>query len=119
MSGRGGGNWPEGVEHAVFNPLPRLILFKMCSTRVVTWWCTRRMALLGRRLHPHPSGEIPMPDRMRTTAPTSADGDGGGLVAGKTLLDAIEIRFRLANAGPSPLSVDGRQLGHGLPRRRT
>src|SRR5207248_2849452 len=26
--------------------------------------------------------------------------------------------FRLAGAGPSPLSVDGRRLGHGLPRRR-
>ncbi len=59
-----------------------------------------------------------MPDRMRTAAPTTGAGDVGGLVAGKTLLDAIEIRFRLANAGPSPLSVDGRRLGHGLPRRR-
>ena len=58
-----------------------------------------------------------MSDRMRTVAPTFGDGDVGGLVAGKTLLDAIEIRFRLCNAGPSPLSVDGRRLGHGLPRR--
>src|SRR5205814_9074929 len=62
------------------------------------------------------NGEKPMPDRMHTAAPTS--GDVGGLVAGKTLLDAIEIRFRLADAGPSPLSVDGRRLGHRLPTRR-
>ncbi len=33
------------------------------------------------------------------------------------LLDAIEYRFRLLHAGPKPPSVDGRQLGHGLPRR--
>jgi hypothetical protein len=33
------------------------------------------------------------------------------------LLDEIEYRFRLAHAGPSPLSVDGRALGHGLPHR--
>src|SRR6266496_4223070 len=59
-----------------------------------------------------------MRNRTRTVAPKFGDGDIGGLVAGKTLLDAIEIRFRLAGAGPSPLSVDGRRLGHGLPRRR-
>jgi len=33
------------------------------------------------------------------------------------LLDDIEYRFRLAGQGPAPLSVDGRRLGHGLPRR--
>jgi hypothetical protein len=33
------------------------------------------------------------------------------------LLDEIEYRFRLLAEGPEPLSVDGRQLGHGLPRR--
>jgi hypothetical protein len=33
-------------------------------------------------------------------------------------LDAIEHRFRLLCAGPEPMSVDGRRLGHGLPRRR-
>jgi hypothetical protein len=38
--------------------------------------------------------------------------------AGATLLDEIEYRFRLLVEGPEPLSVDGRQLGHGLPRRR-
>ena len=35
----------------------------------------------------------------------------------ESLLDAIEYRFRLAGQGPEPLSVDGRALGHGLPRR--
>jgi hypothetical protein len=59
-----------------------------------------------------------MRNRTHTAAPKFGDGDVGGLVAGKTLLDAIEIRFRLAGAGPSPLSVDGRRFGHGLPRRR-
>jgi hypothetical protein len=33
------------------------------------------------------------------------------------LLDGIEYRFRLSGQGPQPLSVDGRQLGHGLPAR--
>jgi predicted DNA-binding protein (UPF0251 family) len=41
----------------------------------------------------------------------------GGPVHGDSLLDAIEYRFRLAGAGPLPLSVDGREVGHGLPRR--
>ncbi|WP_433530249.1 hypothetical protein ACQPYA_29415 [Micromonospora sp. CA-263727] len=36
---------------------------------------------------------------------------------GETLLNDIEYRFRLLGQGPSPLSVDGRCLGHGLPRR--
>ncbi|WP_327025149.1 hypothetical protein [Micromonospora sp. NBC_01739] len=36
---------------------------------------------------------------------------------GETLLNDIEYRFRLMGQGPSPLSVDGRSLGHGLPRR--
>ncbi|MFB9238339.1 hypothetical protein ACFFWC_22755 [Plantactinospora siamensis] len=35
----------------------------------------------------------------------------------ETLLNDIEYRFRLLGQGPSPLSVDGRSLGHGLPRR--
>ncbi|GAA3781685.1 hypothetical protein GCM10022225_82630 [Plantactinospora mayteni] len=37
---------------------------------------------------------------------------------GETLLNDIEYRFRLMGQGPSPLSVDGRSLGQGLPRRR-
>ncbi|GAB3863634.1 hypothetical protein GCM10029963_72680 [Micromonospora andamanensis] len=36
---------------------------------------------------------------------------------GETLLNDIEYRFRLMGQGPSPLSVDGRSLGDGLPRR--
>ncbi|PSK65581.1 hypothetical protein B0E53_02482 [Micromonospora sp. MH33] len=36
---------------------------------------------------------------------------------GETLLNDIEYRFRLIGQGPSPLSVDGRSLGQGLPRR--
>ncbi|GAB3076475.1 hypothetical protein [Micromonospora schwarzwaldensis] len=36
---------------------------------------------------------------------------------GETLLNDIEYRFRLMGQGPSPMSVDGRSLGHGLPRR--
>jgi len=44
--------------------------------------------------------------RAREPRPTSAE-----------LLDEIEYRFRLCGEGPQPLSVDGRQLGHGLPRR--
>ncbi|MDG4764498.1 hypothetical protein O7632_10330 [Solwaraspora sp. WMMD406] len=36
---------------------------------------------------------------------------------GETLLNDIEYRFRLMGQGPSPLSVDGRALGLGLPRR--
>lgn len=35
----------------------------------------------------------------------------------RSLLAEIEYRFRLAGQGPAPLSVDGRVLGHGLPRR--
>ncbi len=38
-------------------------------------------------------------------------------LAGGSLLDAIEYRFRLLCAGPEPMSVDGRRLGHGLPHR--
>ncbi|MEV7231254.1 hypothetical protein AB0M79_30185 [Polymorphospora sp. NPDC051019] len=36
---------------------------------------------------------------------------------GETLLNDIEYRFRLMGQGPSPLSVDGRNLGLGLPCR--
>ncbi|RQX07071.1 hypothetical protein [Micromonospora inaquosa] len=37
---------------------------------------------------------------------------------GAALLDAIDYRFQLRGEGPRPQAVDGRQLGHGLPRRR-
>ncbi|MEU8370087.1 hypothetical protein [Micromonospora tulbaghiae] len=36
---------------------------------------------------------------------------------GETLLNDIEYRFRLMGQGPRSLSMDGRSLGHGLPRR--
>lgn len=36
---------------------------------------------------------------------------------GETLLDDIEYRFLLRGRGPQPLAVDGREIGHGLPRR--
>jgi predicted DNA-binding protein (UPF0251 family) len=48
---------------------------------------------------------------MPSRTPISSKGSGG------TLLDEIEYRFRLLAEGPDPLAVDGRQLGHGLPRR--
>jgi hypothetical protein len=41
-----------------------------------------------------------------------------GSPRGETLLNDIEYRFRLIGRGPKPLSVDGRDLGGGLPRRR-
>lgn len=40
-----------------------------------------------------------------------------GLVCGSAPLDVAEGALRLLTTGPSPLSVDGRRLGHGLPRR--
>jgi hypothetical protein len=63
---------------------------------------------------------MPAPDHIGSHQPGSPAGvrNGSGLVAGRSLLDSIEIRFRLAAEGPSPLAVDGRRLGHGLPRRR-
>ncbi|WP_232430533.1 VOC family protein [Salinispora pacifica] len=51
-----------------------------------------------------------MDRRTPTTEPAAAQ-------RGETLLNDIEYRFRLMGQGPSPLSVDGRSLGHGLPRR--
>jgi len=35
----------------------------------------------------------------------------------EVVLHEIDYRFRLLTARPEPLAVDGRQLGHGLPRR--
>ncbi|MEV0396485.1 hypothetical protein [Polymorphospora rubra] len=51
-----------------------------------------------------------MDRRTPTTEPAAAR-------RGETLLNDIEYRFRLMGQGPHPLSVDGRGLGHGLPRR--
>jgi len=55
--------------------------------------------------HHTPTG----PRRDGVTAPA--------LVRGKTPLDDLEISLRLLCTGPEPLAVDGRRLGHGLPRR--
>jgi len=54
-----------------------------------------------------------MPARL----PTDVHLTGVTPARSESLLDAIEYRFRLCGEGPQPLSVDGRQLGHGLPRR--
>jgi hypothetical protein len=53
----------------------------------------------------------------RTTTPETRV-DAPHLVRGTSPLDVAETTFRLLTAGPSPLSMDGRRLGHGLPRRR-
>jgi hypothetical protein len=41
----------------------------------------------------------------------------GAAVAGTSFLEDFEYRFRLLGEGPQPLSLNGRSLGHGLPRR--
>src|SRR5262245_8674365 len=105
-------------------------------------WVTHRRTAFGRPLPIHSFRGFPMPagtpnparDPARfnpepdtnpiDTGLITADIDGAGspsigaAVVGGGLLDAIEYRFRLAHLGPAPLSVDGRQIGHGLPRRR-
>ncbi|GAA1025862.1 hypothetical protein GCM10009557_01480 [Virgisporangium ochraceum] len=39
------------------------------------------------------------------------------LVRGATPLDSLDVTLHLLCTGPQPLAVDGRTLGHGLPRR--
>lgn len=39
------------------------------------------------------------------------------LVAGLSPLDQLEACLRLLCTGPAPLALDGRRIGHGLPRR--
>lgn len=39
------------------------------------------------------------------------------VVVGSSHLDVLDNTVRLLCAGPEPLAVDGRRLGHGLPRR--
>jgi predicted DNA-binding protein (UPF0251 family) len=58
------------------------------------------------------------PARVDADLPDAGPPHADAPVVGGGLLDAIEYRFRLAHLGPAPLSVDGRQIGHGLPRRR-
>ncbi|BCB83664.1 hypothetical protein Psuf_009770 [Phytohabitans suffuscus] len=57
-----------------------------------------------------------MSHRPRTVAPSN-----GPLVPAlvrRTLpLDELETTLRLLCTGPKPFAVDGRKLGHGLPRR--
>jgi hypothetical protein len=55
--------------------------------------------------HPTPTGRR----RSGVAAPA--------LVRGKTPLDDLDISLRLLCTGSKPLAVDGRRLGHGLPRR--
>jgi hypothetical protein len=57
-----------------------------------------------------------MPARTPSHVPSPRP-SGLGRPASGTLLDEIDYRFRLLTAGPDPLAVDGRHLGHGLPRR--
>jgi hypothetical protein len=51
---------------------------------------------------------IPTGPQLASVAPARSE----------SLLDAIEYRFRLRAEGPKPLCVDGRRIGHGLPRRQ-
>lgn len=53
-----------------------------------------------------------------TTAAASVRRAVPTMVSGTTHLDVVENTFRTLCADPSGLSVDGRRLGHGLPRRR-
>jgi len=58
-----------------------------------------------------PSTTVTASHRPTTvTAPT--------VVSGTTHLDVAETAFRLLCTDPGGLAVDGRRLGHGLPRRR-
>lgn len=45
------------------------------------------------------------------------DEDNYELLPQRSVLDAVDNAFRLLSVGPSPLSVDGTALGHGLPAR--
>jgi len=58
-----------------------------------------------------------MPERIRSTMP-GAGSPVSPIVRGDAPLDVAETTFRLLTAGPEPLSVDGAELGHGLPGRR-
>jgi hypothetical protein len=62
-----------------------------------------------------------MPKRIRSTAPvavSAADSPVSPIVRGDAPLDVAEVTFRLLTTGPEPLSIDGAQIGHGLPARR-
>jgi len=57
-----------------------------------------------------------MPHRTRTAA-SSNGGPVPALVRRSAPLDDLETTLRLLCTGPKPLAVNGRKLGHGLPRR--
>lgn len=62
-----------------------------------------------------------MPKRIRSTAPVAvpaADSPVSPIVRGDAPLDVAEVTFRLLTTGPEPLSIDGAQIGLGLPARR-
>ncbi|MFG1998648.1 hypothetical protein ACGFNU_05810 [Spirillospora sp. NPDC048911] len=44
--------------------------------------------------------------------------DVSGLIESGNALDVADATFRLLVAGPSPLAVDGKSVGHGLPSRQ-
>lgn len=56
-----------------------------------------------------------MPHRPRSRP--SGDAAAPAMVRGATPLDSLDVTLRLLCTGPEPLAVDGRTLGHGLPRR--
>ncbi|GIF74106.1 hypothetical protein [Asanoa siamensis] len=58
-----------------------------------------------------------MPERIRSTMP-AAGSPVSPIVRGDAPLDVAETTFRLLTAGPEPLSIDGAEIGHGLPARR-
>lgn len=57
-----------------------------------------------------------MSHRPRTAAPKNC-GPAPALVRRTAPLDDLETTLRLLCTGPKPLAVNGRTLGHGLPRR--
>jgi hypothetical protein len=57
-----------------------------------------------------------MPTHPRPALPTTGT-DTAHLVQGEAPLDVAATTFRLLTTGPNPLCLDGRTVGHGLPRR--
>jgi hypothetical protein len=64
----------------------------------------------------HLTGDTFMPHRPRTAAPSNG-GPVAALLRRTAPLDDLETTLRLLCTGPKPLAVNGRTLGHGLPRR--
>jgi hypothetical protein len=58
-----------------------------------------------------------MSKRVRSTVP-AAESAVPRIVRGTAPLDVLETTFRLLTAGPEPLSIDGAEIGHGLPAGR-